>query len=90
MSTIDHAHEVLARRRATLAAIGGRHDLARLLRSRPDELIGCPVHLVLRACPYIGDGKVRELCTTTGVWPLALLGHLTTLEREALARVVEL
>lgn len=83
--SLDHAHEVLARRRATLDTVAGRAHLASLLLNLPDELVGCPVHVLLRACPYIGDAKVRALCTETKVWPLDTVGELGPHKRSALA-----
>lgn len=92
--SIDHAHEVLARRRATLSTVASaRHPrvaLAELLRKPPEELAGCLVHLLLRACPGIGDTKVKELCMATKTWPLDTVGELSTHKREALAHRVGL
>lgn len=88
--SIDHAHEVVAQRRATLASVAGRAHLASLLLTPPDELVGCPVHLLLRACPGIGDIKMRALCMETSTWPLDTVGDLSNHKRSALAHRVTL
>lgn len=83
--SIDHAHDVLSQRRATLASVAGRAHLASLLLNLPDELVGCPVHLLLRACPGIGEIKVKSICMETGTWPLDTVGELGPLKRSSLA-----
>lgn len=88
--SIDHAHEVRKARATTLLAVRSRADVAAFLLRPPDELVGCPVHTVLRAGPYIGDAKVRELCLAVNVWPFDTLGDLELHKRQALAHRIML